>query len=728
MKKHRFINIFLLAIFLTMSSCERQESVITQYNTPDLSDGSYLLSYDEENIYPSDGRIYAVTAEDGGKKMLGYYDTALNMRHTEIAEISAAALFVREDEIHVLSEDNLLVLNQSGEVIQSFGVYEDIADEWLDSKLYASEETIAAARIGKNSGLVFSVVHRKDDSIETSSVQADYAIHSVYHIEKTGRNTYLLLCSYADEMDMLVNGLFSYRTDNDKMELLSVYDGSLGYDRLGDSVYTINPDLSVLQLMKISDDGENVEFLRNIGMDVCIEQIKKDCDVDMTGFRCDKLFFTGDAYLIWDEKNHIVSVYALHETEDGNTLTVLYPVDGEMNSVTGELDATAFTDVDYDMLTFENQEKCAIRAKTYSVEEFTDRLRMKLLAGEDDFDIVYADRCERGDILSAILRYQLYLPLENYPQITEHLTNLAYGVAEFMTCDEHLIGCPYQFGGTAFVVNPAFYDTDLTLPEVDWTLDDFYGLCEAAIPYCMEKDGVTTALACLPEQWLISSIIQNGYDTGSVSREEIENAVEKIAYYTEIGVFASYRDADVILLETVNIPVQGSVSHDRGTGKILPLPTVQGKRYAPLNSFVFVNRNTTNPDLSADYIAMLLSDNFVSKVGKRKTHFAKDTDSYFSLVWGDAFSIGFSGGEKLEINKWNRSSAKFDESEQYYLSAANEIFPGTSVYTIDSPSSLNEGGTWETVRNVFSRIMAGEITAEQGAEEIYTYACARYME
>lgn len=728
MKKFRKFTLLISVILLTAASCEKDDPVMMQYNITDLSDKSYLLTYQENNIYPADGKIYAVTPEDADKKMLGYYDTAQNMAYTEIADLSASALYVLEDEIFIFSENKLQILANDGETIKTFEIHEDISDEWMDSELYASKESIAAVCISNNSEVLFSDIDRRNDNIKTATAKSEYSIFNVYHIEKTEKNTYQLICGYADEMDMLVNGLFSYHTDSNKLELLHVYDGSTGYDRLGNYIYTINPDFSVLQLMQLSDDGESSEFLRNIGMDKYIEQVKDECDLELKGFRCDKLFFTGDAYLIWDSENHIVNVYSLPELTNNNTLNILYPVNCELNITAGQLDTTTFTDVDYDMITFENQENCVVRAKTYSVSEFTDRLRMKLLAGENDFDIVYADRCERGDILSAILRYQLYMPLEDYPQITVNLENLASGVAEFMTYDGHLIGSPYQFGGTAYIVNSEFYNTGLPLPGADWTLNDFYELCEAAIPHCIEKNGITTALTHMPEQWIISSIIQNGYESGSINREALENAVKKIAYYTQIGVFASYRDADVILLETINIPVQGSVSDDRGDGKILPLPAVEGKRYAPLNSFVFVNRNTTNPEVSANYISMLLSDDFVSKAGKQKTYYAKDTSSYFSLVWGDTFTSRLPSGTTIEANKWNRLPEEFNTAEQYYLSATNEIFPGTSVYTIDSPVSLVGGGTWAKVRNVFNRIGTGEITPEKGADEIYKYACARYME
>jgi len=727
--KHRLTFITLATVFLlTLASCRKNDAEpIIKYKMTELTDICYQLKNSEAAIFPYDGKIYASTGVGADSAKIGYYDISKDMEYTCLAELSANALYVNDNGIYALSGDKVTVIDHDGQVTKEY----DIALKYSDDiyiGINVSDSSVIVTETSQDECFIH-ILNAETGAEKVISPDSDYDIDKIYYAEQKNKNDFVLICRYTDALDLLKNGLFEYSLDDNELSYICDCEGEFSYDYIAEenAVYTINCDYSVLQLMRINEKNDT-EILRNVSMEKYMELLKNAVGNEPKTFSCHKVFYTGQSFIIWEKYTYTVNIYSYQMSADGETITALYPVKGEINFSDGTRESTVYDDIDYDMITFENLYDCRVRSKTYQISEFTDRLRMKLLAGEDDFDIVYADRCDRGDILSAILRYQLYLPLESYTGIVKNLENLAGGVADFMTYDGHLIGCPYSFGGISFIVNDAFYDSGLTLPDKDWTMDDFYALCDSAVLNGAVNS--TTALFFSPARWIFAAIIQNGIDNGKLEYEEIERAVEKIDYYTKLGVFSDYRKADVIMIASVDIPPQAKQDYakDVSMEKVLSIPLYNGKKYAPLNSFVFVNRKTRHDELSAAYIEMLLSEDFVPSISGDKTFFAVNPDSYFTLEWGDSVSIAFRGIDGLEVNKWNKIPLKMSNAKKYFASKISDVFVGMQISSLDSAYIMNENGTWTLINSVMNQLEAGEITTKQAADSIYSHAKARYME
>ncbi len=112
-----------------------------------------------------------------------------------------------------------------------------------------------------------------------------------------------------------------------------------------------------------------------------------------------------------------------------------------------------------------------------------DKLKLKLLAGESDFDLYVGAMQDGGTYLTntLILDYPVYEPLENFPQIMEQMDGLFEDVVRLCSHDGHIFGVPKSF----YIMNTMLsYDAELleelgvTLPDADWTLADFYELAK----------------------------------------------------------------------------------------------------------------------------------------------------------------------------------------------------------------------------------------------------------
>lgn len=391
------------------------------------------------------------------------------------------------------------------------------------------------------------------------------------------------------------------------------------------------------------------------------------------------------------------------------TLYILYPVT-DMDQ--GRKANTGY--VDLDIYNFEMQYDCSVQSTYYSVTEFSDRLRMKLLAGEEDMDVIYIDRCDEGDILSAILRYELYYPLEKETAIIENFNQFAEGVQEYMTYDGHLIGVPYSFSGNCYVVTEEYAELGLPVPDARWTLDDFWKLCETASN--MDAIRGNTVLATTNQcTWILDAVLENGYRDGKMEESSIREAVQNLKRYYDEGVLRPWAQAGTVLLDSrAKVPAivaNNTMYEKNGIVDVLPLPTVNGNRYIPLESFMFVYHGTKNKEMAVAYMTMLTDKETTSRIDGDRSHFLRDLSTYYIPSFHFSSQNGF-----VKVKE------KVTEEERQLLSNLSNILPGTKMQTT---SSMENRDQWNTI---LDRLFTDEMTVEEAVDEIMHYGKYRYME
>lgn len=671
------------------------------YQMDDIADGLHILE-NTLSVYPYENRIYTANGDS-----VGYYDTA-DMQYTSLAAIPAEQIIVNEDEIIVRDGEKISVLDRNGVVTAEWTIPE-IEEDGPNIRMSASDQYVVVELWERAEDRSFYIsmitLSREDGSVNVYPLIGDKVPYTLLGVKPEDNTEFIVTSDYNNTGDdKLKTGLFLFSAKNGSLEYLYDFEGFNTTDYIDGKIYSVLMSMSILQFTETSANGEETQILRSIGHDRICASLEEILPDNSKRLYCDALYYTGSDFLVWDADKHILAVYDAHPSIDGRTLNILYPATEQ--TVDG-WDKPRVCNVEYSVMKFEEQSGCSVNTQRYPVSEFADRLRMKLLAGDADMDVIHMDGCAQGDLLLSVLRYELYLPLEDHTPILENYQTFADGVQEFMTYDGHLIGIPYAFGSNGLLVTDAYFDTGLPVPSEDWTIDDFWNLCEQAVQYC----NGSTVLSEQPEHWIMKAIIQKGIADGRIDRKAVLDAVEKLYRYENQGLFGSFLDSKTVLLDSrVSIPAQSTYYYAGNlTGQVVSYPAIEKKQYAPLESFVFAYKNTDVPDLALEYLTMLSGEEFAPKIDKYKTYFMKDPESYFSIHWDDDSS-------------WIREKEVPKGNNAYIVKITSDVFPGTSMLTLDETSAN------EVIADVFTRLYADKITPEQAADEIVSYANYRYFE
>lgn len=701
--------LLMIIICLCLVSCDTAKEPARHFQTSWSGDiWSFGLVYDEL-ITCQSGKFFF--ASDGNS--IGYYNLE-NGEHTALAKLPVSAMYAREDELFVISSGSLTVIDMVGEIVSETPLGIEFSENgkmkiYTDGKIAVITEIANTA--SRQTNRIF-FVDLQSGKVTECDVKSDSTLTDVYSIGKKDGRIFVLTCRYSDKSGRLKNGVFELDGKNGKLDLISALDGDCGFffSEKDGMIYYITDRDGVLGFCQSDTDG-NVRTLRSIFKDKYLEATGEYSPRKINLFICGELFFSDGYFIISDPVNHTVSVVCTHD-EDGKTLYVIYPTDVPFDSSAEVHEETAFDNISRDFVSFEEREDCKVYGITYPINEYVRRLSMKMLAGEDDFDVVYADRFDEGSILSATLRYKLYEPLQNYDAIKEKIGNLVPEAVEYMTVDGDFIGVPYQIDGHALAVNPKFNDTSLILPDGEWTLDNFFALCEEAIPYCDK----TTALIFSPEEWIIEEIIESGLQSGSFDESLFRSAVEQIVRYKSLGVFSTYSQVDTILLEDVTIPARENIITVREGNTVIPRPKVNGEKHAALSAFVFVSSQSKNKELGAKYAAMHMDEDFICRQEREKSYLST-ADEYYTLEWDDGMFHG-----SMNSGEWINENADIGEYRKMLIEKYPDVFSGTTIYTVDCREIAQK------VREVFAAIETGELTTDGAANELYTYTKRRYIE
>ena len=719
------ITVLMMVVATVLVSCGNTKTVINErYQTDILPTGVLTLEGGEELLYPYGNKFYTASVTES---KVGVYDPAADMAYTKLAEIPTKALYVSEDEVYLADEDEVIVLDHTGAEVNRYPV-PICPDEKAYTELYDTKDQIILIRTNWRENIAWiCIIDKKTGEVKETAVQCEQKLKCALQIIEDNDTLYMVF-EYTDETNQVKYGLFQYDPVTGKLAWEQDTEGNWGFEYMPgeDAMYGILEELNVMQFIRydMSDKTEEtnrIQVIKNLDYEAYVADITEGIANPMhpVGLQVrNRSFYTGKQFIVWNTYSKKAFIYDL-PAEEAASLTVLYPVIGEQDPLAEELEYTAYEKPHYDILQFEKQYEKAVQAMTYPIKEFTDRLSMKLLAGEDDFDVVYADKLDEGDLLSAILRYQLYLPLEDYPEIMEKTAELADGILEYMTYDGHLIGYPYTIGGNhtmgnCFVVQPAFLETELPVPDTNWTLEDFWDLCEAAIPYC--KDGV---VLCMPVyRDILMQILQYGAEQGTIDLNAITEAMEKIVTYMDKGVLA-WGSSEQMLVP-LSVPSQGmGRRHEEGT--LLSFPTYQEKKYTTMQAFIFINQNTKNKESAVQYLSMLFSPDYLHLESNGKSYVGRSVDSAYRMQWAVEYDLPYMP-EGTRANTWNRMPAEYVSQNRHLVENMGTVFPGTTILTIKASDA------WLMIEDVFVKIENGEMTVQEGAQELYDFAASRFME
>ena len=243
-----------------------------------------------------------------------------------------------------------------------------------------------------------------------------------------------------------------------------------------------------------------------------------------------------------------------------------------------------------------------------------DKLKLKLLAGESDFDLYVGAMQDGGTYLTntLILDYPVYEPLENFPQIMEQMDGLFNDVVRLCSHDGHIFGVPKSF----YIMNTMLsYDAELlaelgvTLPDAGWTLADFYELAKE-----VRSEGLYLSFNLPLSLWDYMHQYFDPYgsgtlnDDGTVLKEYL--TIYKKLYDEDLVYPGIWREAyEEIEKGELRFLFDNTTSEFiwKREDVILP-PSFNGERiYAVNNPYLIMNPKSQNKNASATVIAEYLN-------------------------------------------------------------------------------------------------------------------------
>jgi len=529
------------------------------------------------------------------------------------------------------------------------------------------------------------------------------------------------------ENDFILVGnhqVYSFNATNGKYDM--VYDGVNGY------IVDYSPNDNCLYFMDQSNtSGEiligritlpsgEINVVRNTNEEYIFARIKPVVEAagkEAKGSYFVTVFYTESGFMFWTQSNSVIWVLPEEVNDTGEEITVIYRNSPSIVTLHSSDYVSEFGWMHGIMermnTQFEEENKIAVNAKGYAHDKFVENLRVKLLAGDDDYDVVMLERAD--ELLASILNYNLYLPLEAYDSISSGFNKYFDGVRDVMSYDGHIFGIPY------YLTVEGFTSEDNTIDKLssDYTLDDFWKLCEefgsSRLMFC------TTLTNHKPFYYIISSVLEDGMRKGDISRDTLLECIETYMKYRKAGSLNLNPPGDGPLRIIGGIggtlDAKFSLSNREYKG-LRSLPTYDGKRYFNIKSMAYINSKTKNTDFAVQYLSLLVSDDYLSWGNDyQKSYLANDKDSYFYLSLGE---------NKVE-NEYKK--IKVPAGEDDYMSRGNVFLVdnGEDIFVNAAPR-IYTGSLEDVINEVYDELNEGKLTAEEAVDKIYSEASYQLME
>ena len=716
--KKTCIPILMTFMLILMCGCKNDfiESS-SKYKCDAIPEGIYYLEDEPVAVYPYDNKFYEATYYNGN---IGYrepetmeYHLLCTIENKELHDI-----YVDDTGIYVSGEYVVYDIDFEGNIRNQIDL-PDLGASISQYSLAINKKYIAVCcfyHVEQREGWenVIYVIDRNTNEIDTYDYTKVRDGDTLERIIPTNKeNDFILVGNHQ---------VYSFNATNGKYDM--VYDGVNGY------IVDYSPNDNCLYFMDQSNtSGEiligritlpsgEINVVRNTNEEYIFARIKPVVEAagkEAKGSYFVTVFYTESGFMFWTQSNSVIWVLPEEVNDTGEEITVIYRNSPSIVTLHSSDYVSEFGWMHGIMermnTQFEEENKIAVNAKGYAHDKFVENLRVKLLAGDDDYDVVMLEHTD--ELLASILNYNLYLPLETYDSISSGFNKYFDGVRDVMSYDGHIFGIPY------YLTVEGFTSEDNTIDKLssDYTLDDFWKLCEefgsSRLMFC------TTLTNHKPFYYIISSILEDGMRKGDISRDTILECIETYMKYRKAGSLNLNPPGDGPLRIIGGIGGTLSSNFDERDYKGLrSLPTYDGKRYVNIESMSYINSKTKNTDLAVQYLSMLVSDDYLAWITEyQKSYLAKDKDSYF------CFSPE---PNKLE-NEYRRT--KLSGEENFYMRGCNPFLVnnGEDIFVNAAPR-IYTGSLEDMINEVYDGLNEGKLTAEEAADKIYSEASYQLME
>ena len=350
-----------------------------------------------------------------------------------------------------------------------------------------------------------------------------------------------------------------------------------------------------------------------------------------------------------------------------------------------------------------------IQLTTFSDSEYDDKLRMKLLAGDDDFDIFLMTQNREDAWLWDVLRNGAFEPLDGYACFAENQKEMFKSLQNMMTdLNGRTYGIPLSFNNMYSVAGctEEFMKNGLDYPAEGWAVDDFFALCEQVKAKKKENPDLYICSDSFLNTLILTAVQKSVYD-GAIHEEDIRSIFANIGQYAADGLF--YEETEVkehYLLRTATLIPNRVKNTSADIAEYRSFPTVGGMTVEYLAGCALINPKSTHKQDAASFLAFITSPEILY-----------GQDSAYSNYIADCFFYpGYDNYKNFDIKEMypisDRQKEMFDHLD--------DIPVNMRALTI-SPSAIGS-------RDFIKNLIKGSMSASDASDQVLKTVKYRYFE
>lgn len=692
-RKKIYLLLCIILLPVILSSC--QTSKVKQVEKILLEEKIIVTKEDAGteilDVYVHEGTAFLISVSE-----IIRYDLVSGER-TVVAQASGNVVVCADDNYiytYNLEQKRVIQYNQSGEVDKSYSLIYDQIDT---TRMSIYNDTIIMNSLVKDeTGIIGSELYKLNlTSGESIKLSDDFKGNDSF--------SFILGLDFIDEytimiasvttmnfMNPIVKG-YKFDLKNEKVldEFFLPYSYSYTYD-VNNQCFYYSDRVSYVETGK--EYKLNIRgYYPDTSADIIFNSLNVTSISNSENLSVNKKFYYNNNLISWDKNNSCFIITDL--TQDKKTLKLLVPEDLDVGFVYPTI-------IDQ----FETAYGYPVQVIQYPRDIYKEKLRTKLLASDNDFDLFILSDPTEDNLLPSILKQELYEPLDNNKEIENNFEHMNSGIRSMMSYKDRLYGVPIALRTILYHFESNFTQYRYPVSNYNWTMDDLWNLCEEII-----RSGNQDVVVFSTHYNLIDFIlnyVQNAVEQNYIDKAALTELLINIKKYMDTGVLfgnehssnnqdikkhlISYGTTIDLLLgeNTTSYPELGTIS----------LPSYK-KNYVELVGCVFINRFSENKEMAANFLEVMT----------RKENIYNVNIYRFALL----------GADLTQYDTYHEWSDK----KRSYFSDLSSIFQNAGVYTYDT-ISLDLYIREEVVPGFYN----GSISAEEAAEMIYDRVNYTYFE
>ena len=280
-----------------------------------------------------------------------------------------------------------------------------------------------------------------------------------------------------------------------------------------------------------------------------------------------------------------------------------------------------------------------VRIVSYEDGQFFEKLNARLLAGDDDFDLVYVSGSvmDTPVFVNSFLKYRIFADMRENERLSNNLRETTPGLMNLISFDGQYAAIPTDAFFRLFSIDQRLVSgSEPDDGVVRMTMDDLWEIGDRLLASGDERGLFDKYKWIFLSNLLISELQDRGKFTEEKppenAREIIEDFFTRLERYRDEGILEG--DDPVIKL-TDSMMFQDYRKSRDGTERVyvFPVGRTRGKTAVNLIGFVFVNPNSGNRSLALELLAdMTDEENRYNTKGFGNLPLYPGLENYYSSV------------------------------------------------------------------------------------------------